>query len=189
MWGATADRDFTGKAHYISIHAPRVGSDRAFVVSSTSSSAFQSTLPVWGATPPQTCLFLPAPDFNPRSPCGERQEAVPREYQALVISIHAPRVGSDVSVRKEEFYGNNFNPRSPCGERPSSSRKKGLNCLFQSTLPVWGATAQSLYGAAEDEEFQSTLPVWGATRCRDCIHRLGDISIHAPRVGSDQRWR
>ena len=146
---------------------------------------FQSTLPVWGATRravpiiPPLLISIHAPrvgsdedldamtpeerNFNPRSPCGERPGLRGVVHFQLGISIHAPRVGSDVSVRKEEFYGNNFNPRSPCGERPSSSRKKGLNCLFQSTLPVWGATAQSLYGAAEDEEFQSTLPVWGAT--------------------------
>ena len=36
------------------------------------------------------------------------------------------------------------------------------------------------YGA-----FQSTLPVWGATILRKNIAQDKDISIHAPRVGSD----
>ena len=79
---------------------------------------------------------------------------------------------------------------------------------FQSTLPVWGATENSLVTiirsdisihaprVGSDSEartiqrqhgtFQSTLPVWGAT---DVIHKLYNkmfISIHAPRVGSDQ---
>ena len=42
-----------------------------------------------------------------------------------------------------------------------------LDCRFQSTLPVWGAT---IWDIAEVREygFQSTLPVWGAT---DTIHR------------------
>ena len=57
-----------------------------------------------------------------------------------VISIHAPRVGSDISI--------------------ISHRRKEKQ--FQSTLPVWGATVKS---GVDDikTEFQSTLPVWGAT--------------------------
>ena len=34
--------------------------------------------------------------FNPRSPCGERHRPGPNEGHDLEISIHAPRVGSDV---------------------------------------------------------------------------------------------
>ena len=80
--------------------------------------------------------------------------------------------------------------------------------LFQSTLPVWGATygnppiikkqiisihaprvgSDAAFDAisAQTKTFQSTLPVWGAT----CLRRLhgaeAEISIHAPRVGSDE---
>ena len=40
--------------------------------------------------------------------------------------------------------------------------------------------------------FQSTLPVWGATQAIRNVQRMSDISIHAPRVGSDPsitaRW-
>ena len=35
----------------------------------------------------------------------------------------------------------NFNPRSPCGERRDINGAKLPTLLFQSTLPVWGATA------------------------------------------------
>ena len=35
--------------------------------------------------------------------------------------------------------------------------------------------------------FQSTLPVWGATRLSLELGRVHFISIHAPRVGSDGR--
>ena len=56
---------------------------------------FQSTLPVWGAT---------------------RVLAFAKEVP--IISIHAPRVGSDVTtavlMSHVLMY---FNPRSPCGER------------------------------------------------------------------------
>ena len=56
----------------------------------------------------------------------------------------------------------NFNPRSPCGERREDITSISLPTLFQSTLPVWGATLDT---SMEDH--------------------VADISIHAPRVGSD----
>ena len=36
-------------------------------------------------------------------------------------------------------------------------------------------------------EFQSTLPVWGATFITRIFSMVNEISIHAPRVGSDTR--
>ncbi len=56
--------------------------------------------------------------------------------------------------------------------------------LFQSTLPVRGATLQpdNLGGI---DGFQSTLPVRGATGGRIFFPPSGVISIHAPREGSD----
>ena len=56
---------------------------------------------------------------------------------------------------------------------------------FQSTLPVRGATGWC--GATVSEaKFQSTLPVRGATIEPDIYRRVGlEISIHAPREGSD----
>ena len=82
----------------------------------------------------------PYKDFNPRSPCGERH--FNDVYSVLLddISIHAPRVGSDLT--------NGVSAMS--------------TPLFQSTLPVWGATG--FYG-------RRFFP--------------DGISIHAPRVGSD----
>ncbi len=108
------------------------------------------------------------------------------------------------------LYGSlqNFNPRSPCGERLGLRITFfNTNSLFQSTLPVWGATRlDKIYpvvlhisihaprvgsdpsnsgSTAEPLSFQSTLPVWGATPvCSHLPCRTG-ISIHAPRVGSD----
>ena len=101
---------------------------------------FQSTLPVWGATICVMVLFVSAVNFNPRSPCGERlsiftvspdslrfQSTLPvwgatNRHQPKrpdsSISIHAPRVGSDVPSRLCVPVLPYFNPRSPCGERP-----------------------------------------------------------------------
>ena len=87
-----------------------------------------------------------------------------RNRIVLVISIHAPRVGSDDDDVVEQVE----------------------QAVFQSTLPVWGATIHhsrpyrscsiSIHAPRVGSdyslttrclagyEFQSTLPVWGATR-------------------------
>ena len=146
-------------------------------------------------------------DFNPRSPCGERRHGLAVHLGEVNISIHAPRVGSDCLRSSSRTYRAYFNPRSPCGERRPQSSSCPTTLRFQSTLPVWGATAwqhrakpvngfQStlpVWGATLDQmhtefglsEFQSTLPVWGATRKHHRGQRQQHISIHAPRVGSD----
>ena len=56
--------------------------------------------------------------------------------------------------------------------------------IFQSTLPVWGATGLTV-ATAGAIIFQSTLPVWGATTQLRIKRGITQISIHAPRVGSD----
>ena len=58
------------------------------------------------------------------------------------ISIHAPRVGSDISKIRRAKSTSYFNPRSPCGERLLRAAAEAVRKLFQSTLPVWGATAE-----------------------------------------------
>ena len=118
---------------------PRVGSDVTLIILTLITTKFQSTLPVWGATPMQIPLPVRPIDFNPRSPCGERQLPAlqrgtdghfnPRSpcgerhfndvYSVLLddISIHAPRVGSDPYGACPDCPRWNFNPRSPCRER------------------------------------------------------------------------
>ena len=126
---------------------------------------FQSTLPVWGATR-HIALFLPV----------------------RVISIHAPRVGSDPSAAPRPPCCYDFNPRSPCGERRLRNPIFAIMSEFQSTLPVWGATKAAV-PALVGGLFQSTLPVWGATRYGARGITICPISIHAPRVGSDRLVR
>ena len=145
---------------------------------------FQSTLPVWGAT-----------------------EALKKAWKDVDISIHAPRVGSDGLRRGHDCKPDNFNPRSPCGERQRNRINHAQGNIFQSTLPVWGATwsesrvraavvisihaprvgsdFEQRLAAVEEKLFQSTLPVWGATFVAWFSDAGDPISIHAPRVGSD----
>ena len=124
---------------YISIHAPRVGSDNPYQASRSYPHyfnprspcgerpvgftptklhiAFQSTLPVWGATN----------ESKLESACMKFQSTLPvwgaTRFQFCLPSAFA-----------------HFNPRSPCGERLEGEHKWTSESLFQSTLPVWGAT-------------------------------------------------
>ena len=58
--------------------------------------------------------------------------------------------------------------------------------IFQSTLPVGGATPEKR-AMLMTQQFQSPLPVGGATGPADVWRGRHRISIHAPRGGSDQR--
>ena len=57
---------------------------------------FLSTLPAWGATASRIPVCSHLANFYPRSPRGERPVIVGVRVSAFLISIHAPRVGSDV---------------------------------------------------------------------------------------------
>ena len=102
----------------ISIHAPRMGSDCSRCPRPPSAGYFNPRSPdgerrgcVW-ATNRRSW------HFNPRSPDGERPERLSPMIKDIIISIHAPRMGSDA--------------------RPTVTGRQADR--FQSTLPGWGAT-------------------------------------------------
>ena len=149
----------------ISIHAPRVGSDAEEIAEALNYKVFQSTLPVWGAT-------------------GIKSASADRSP----ISIHAPRVGSD---DLQAFLGDgfqDFNPRSPCGERLVPFWINGLLPNFNPRSPC-GERRMRTSPNGRWSIFQSTLPVWGATIIVSPFQGERIISIHAPRVGSDPEER
>ena len=140
--GRDGKRAEDGGVDCISIHAPRVGRDDRRAAAAYKDTIFQSTRPVWGAT-------------------------VARLYtdSTKSISIHAPRVGRDSSDNGKVPTVNDFNPRAPCGARQMTvDRATAEACLFQSTRPVWGATAFDRLSRTDSGTFQSTRPVWGATK-------------------------
>jgi len=102
------------------------------------------------------------------------------------ISIHAPRVGRDTSIICMLVIIQYFNPRAPCGARPDSMRKITTIFEFQSTRPVWGATA-----IMARISFTKAISIHAPRVGRDHYAApLGSwlvISIHAPRVGRDAR--
>ena len=161
--GSDTDGDAQAPPRKISIHAPRTGSDDGRRRTSAA-----------------------AKDFNPRSPHGERppagdergggmafqstlpaRGATPGSCVAvgfLVISIHAPRTGSD----------------------PQHPQKSRGEWLFQSTLPARGATRKIATSTNGGKNFNPRSP-HGERQMRTIV--LVDfykISIHAPRTGSDQ---
>ena len=102
---------------------------------------FQSTRPVWGAT--ISCHGRPPARryFNPRAPCGARRRIRVKRRLVHDISIHAPRVGRDCKTQNFRSVQSHFNPRAPCGARRVSGVPVLMAARFQSTRPVWGATA------------------------------------------------
>ena len=122
---------------------------------------FQSTLPARGATagddltPPDEC------HFNPRSPHGER---LAQGYQINPTTIFQSTLPARGATLSKLIVG-------PAPE-------------FQSTLPARGATTAKLK-MLDSELFQSTLPARGATDVVVVPRLFLNISIHAPRTGSD----
>ena len=115
---------------------------------------FQSTLPGWGAT---TMEF--------RTPL------------AGLISIHAPRMGSDPLFRLPQPRCTHFNPRSPDGERPAVRRSTSFDRYFNPRSPDGERLVRSCCSVCSTV-FQSTLPGWGATAKMDIFaHDMGKI-IH-----------
>ncbi|SHI85503.1 hypothetical protein SAMN05444373_101239 [Thermoclostridium caenicola] len=207
IWGATLTFFFYTYDEPISIRAPRKGA---------------AGLPRPGPAHPGY--------FNPRSPYGER---LPRHvclFDLRFISIHAPHTGSDAHGQSQLQQGHisihaphtgsdgiqgfngqypaNFNPRSPYGERRRSLRYTMRPLIFQSTLPIRGATIGARVELAGERIsihaphtgsdipewrsagwtriFQSTLPIRGATSHHHLQLIYRGISLHAPHTGSDR---
>ena len=105
-------------------------------------------------------------------------------FPEFVISIHAPRAGSDNTVFRFLPVAANFNPRSPCGERRLKPWTTSPHKIFQSTLPVRGATRD--HAALLDVSIISIhAPRAGSDDVANEFSMFSYISIHAPRAGSD----
>ncbi len=79
----------------ISIHAPPAGSDTARAVGRLTSSRFQSTLPLWGATRLKKLEFVRQIVFQSTLPLWGATRRSGDDNRQNMISIHAPPVGSD----------------------------------------------------------------------------------------------
>ena len=171
----------------ISIHAPRMGSDRPHAGERVHALHISIHAPRMGSDARWPSNTPCVTNFNPRSPDGERRARPFRRHRRQVefqstlpgwgatigrvivlicgeISIHAPRMGSDAATfAADQSTTHYFNPRSPDGERPIRAVNPVSQTTFQSTLPGWGATSAILPSILVVSKFQSTLPGWGAT--------------------------
>ena len=79
-----------------------------------------------------------------------------------MISIHAPRTGSDARWQKASCPKRDFNPRSPHGERPAATCTWRGAAYFNPRSPHGERPFRST-SPPQSAEFQSTLPARGAT--------------------------
>ena len=94
--GATSLSTVQYLCYPISIHAPRTGSDQKALKTGADPVIFQSTLPARGATLHQFAMICPCLSFQSTLPARGATRISAEAYTRLkLISIHAPRTGSD----------------------------------------------------------------------------------------------
>ena len=124
-------------------------------------------------------------NFNPRPPCGGRQETKNLQKPVVRISIHVPRVEDDwcaFSIARSTSY---FNPRPPCGGRHLTKAPHSGSYPFQSTSPVWRTTNVDGHYLGGVVNFNPRPPCGGRLEHGvDIVYRRL-ISIHVPRVEDD----
>ena len=155
------------RARDISIHVPRAGDDirapgggglfpkfqstspvRGTTASIASchgcSTTFQSTSPVRGTTSSQVENSASLSYFNPRPPCGGRQQLKYVLCTLDGISIHVPRAGDDKATSLVSQTSPYFNPRPPCGGRQQKLPETGSQ--FRAASAKTGARAGRSWG-------------------------------------------
>ena len=148
---------------YISIHAPRTGSDVSFI--SLNKTNFH---------------------FNPRSPHGERHDIVKVPHCSLYISIHAPRTGSDQQQLIICLNDREFQSTLPArGATGDAGRNQTAKRRISIHAPRTGSD-----GSAPQPRNKQRISIHAPRTGSDCISSFASstssqISIHAPRTGSD----
>ena len=170
---------------------------------------FLSTLPAWGATTYKRTQSASQSEFLSTLPAWGATGLRSIHNTQINISIHAPRVGSDAKPCFIDIKFTAFLSTLPAWGATTGDCGRGIkNGQFLSTLPAWGATGLQIlqgirmeyfyprsprgerrsFGSKTYQEFLtflSTLPAWGATGFPGSCRTWQEISIHAPRVGSD----
>ncbi len=182
--GATKNLIERNESIYISIHAPRTGSDNNAVTGNIIREHFNPRSPhgerhtgaprrrpcgshfnprsPHGERPPRGTNEAAEWHFNPRSPHGERQRGVRHLHRRGIISIHAPRTGSDASLRR--------NSPAPISISIHAPRTGSDDIVFQ---------------LMKKKHISIHAPRTGSDSIGKHYHKLNTISIHAPRTGSD----
>ncbi len=160
---ATVSADEIQKAGHFNPRSPH-GERLANTANTLSARAFQSTLPRTGSDF-RACLRCKRHQFQSTLP-ARGATAHRRSFGGdEVISIHAPRAGSDLfrGLRLPRFR--DFNPRSPHGERPIIIIDISEDAPFQSTLPARGATLVASCAGNPHIDFNPRSPHGERRRC------------------------
>ena len=103
------------------------------------------------------------------------------------ISIHAPRVGSDLCHVVVVLVYLNFNPRPPRGERRDDNVCIIKDIEISIHAPRVGSDLRPQEVAALQWHFNPRPPRGERHVFRSKFNASQIISIHAPRVGSDEK--
>ena len=188
MRGATAGHyDDRGRVVLISIHAPHAGRDKTTHIKITTSSLFQSTRPMRGATSARVPTAHPELISIHAPHAGRDKVGTYDNVGGYIISIHAPHAGRDaftVKIIRDIF--SYFNPRAPCGARPAFFQAKCTNVHISIHAPHAGRDQ-----AERDFQFLIAISIHAPHAGRDLqsanINARTQISIHAPHAGRDIR--
>ena len=144
---------------------------------------FQSTLPVGGAT--TVCAGRCRRNkISIHAPRGGSDSFHFLSFSILTISIHAPRGGSDVhKIFATEWQA--ISIHAPRGGSDYFFFVPNRLVWISIHAPRGGSDPMLLLLPAQSRLFQSTLPVGGATSYGKTLNSVFSISIHAPRGGSD----
>ena len=103
----------------------------------------------------------------------------------FIISIHAPHMGRDVSLKAEDVGALPFQSTRPMRGATSRNCKMSQYVTHFNPRAPYGARLPEKGLASVDYVFQSTRPIWGATPVSRYELSLVQISIHAPHMGRD----
>ena len=146
----------------ISTHAPLAGRDNSRACESLWEK-ISTHAPLAGRDHHSTsCILLITFHFNPRAPCGARQN--------LAVGAWRPTV--------------DFNPRAPCGARQSKPYFEVKKKQFQPTRPLRGATKLNVAGF-NISHISTHAPLAGRDSPFVDPAQNITISTHAPLAGRD----
>ena len=176
--GATSSTRAAGWKNLISIHAPLTGSDPRAMPDTPQITDFNPRSP-YGERQYHLGYNDKPEYFNPRSPYGERQNSNTNKQTQENFNPRSP-YGERQQAKEPDLKSADFNPRSPYGERLSGFISSAVWALFQSTLPLRGATNLGRF-SANSSTFQSTLPLRGATSAsRPFLRKTENFNPRSP---------
>ena len=140
---------------------------------------FQSTLPLRGATGYDWQAGTTR-KISIHAPLTGSDWCLLLSEGGITISIHAPLTGSDGLTIIGGNNGQDFNPRSPYGERPATNAGICSGDKFQSTLPLRGATPEASASSAVSKYFNPRSPYGERPTDRKFRYSRQDFNPRSP---------